>query len=61
MILKMVHSKPESTLFWYIDDLFIGNTKDIHEIAVLPKRGKHTLTVVDEYGNEAKRYFEISK
>jgi penicillin-binding protein 1C len=60
MILKMAHSKPESTLFWYIDDLFIGNTKDIHEIAVLPKQGKHTLTVVDEFGNEAKRYFEIS-
>ncbi|WP_299550762.1 penicillin-binding protein 1C [Seonamhaeicola sp.] len=60
MILKIAHSKPESTLFWYIDDTFIGNTKDTHELAVLPEQGKHTLTVVDEFGNEAKRYFEIS-
>ncbi|WP_406685212.1 penicillin-binding protein 1C [Seonamhaeicola sp. MEBiC1930] len=61
MILKMAHSKPESTLFWYINDTFIGNTKDIHEIAILPKQGKHSLTVVDEFGNEAKRHFEVSK
>ncbi|TWO33826.1 penicillin-binding protein 1C [Seonamhaeicola sediminis] len=61
MILKIAHSKPESTLFWYINETYIGNTKDIHEIAILPKQGKHTLTVVDEFGNEAKRYFEITK
>ncbi|WP_248724439.1 penicillin-binding protein 1C [Seonamhaeicola sp. ML3] len=61
MILKMAHSKPESTLFWYLNNIFIGSTKDIHEIAVLPKQGKHTLTVVDEFGNEAKQFFEVSK
>ncbi|RED48739.1 penicillin-binding protein 1C [Seonamhaeicola aphaedonensis] len=60
MILKIAHSKPESTLFWYLDEVFIGTTKDIHEMAVLPKQGQHTLTVVDEFGNEAKRFFEVS-
>ncbi len=61
MILKVAHSKPESTLFWYIDNYFIGSTKDIHEIATLPKQGKHILTVVDEFGNDAKRSFEVTK
>ncbi len=61
MILKMAHSKPESTLFWYMDNTFIGSTKDIHELAVLPKHGKHIITAVDEFGNEAKRYFEVSR
>ncbi len=61
MILKVAHSKPESTLFWYIDNHFIGSTKDIHEIATLPKQGKHILTVVDEFGNDAKRSFEVTK
>uniref|UniRef100_UPI0035671ED3 penicillin-binding protein 1C n=1 Tax=Seonamhaeicola sp. TaxID=1912245 RepID=UPI0035671ED3 len=60
LILKVAHSKPESTLFWYIDNYFIGSTKDIHELAILPKEGKHTLTVVDEFGNDAKCVFEIS-
>ena len=61
LILKIAHSKPESTVFWYIDDTFLGSTKDIHELAVIPKYGKHMITVVDEFGNEAKRSFEISK
>lgn len=60
LILKIAHSKPESTVFWYIDETFIGSTKDIHELGVQPKFGKHILTVVDEFGNEAKRWFEIS-
>ncbi|WP_298550357.1 penicillin-binding protein 1C [uncultured Algibacter sp.] len=60
LILKIAHSKPESTVFWYVDETFIGSTKDIHELAVKPKAGKHLITVVDEFGNEAKRKFEIS-
>ena len=60
LILKIAHSKPESTVFWYIDNTFIGNTKDIHELAVKPKRGKHIITIVDEFGNEVKRKFEVS-
>ncbi|WP_147677156.1 penicillin-binding protein 1C [Algibacter pacificus] len=60
LILKIAHSKPETTVFWYIDETYVGSTKDIHEMAVLPKIGKHIITVVDELGNEIKRRFEIS-
>jgi penicillin-binding protein 1C len=48
-------------VFWYLDETFIGSTKDIHEIAILPKQGKHIITVVDKLGNEAKRGFEVSE
>lgn len=61
LILKIAHSKPETTVFWYVDETFIGSTKDIHELAVKPKQGKHIITVVDTFGNEAKRKFEISE
>jgi penicillin-binding protein 1C len=60
LILKMAHSKPESTLFWYLNNRFLGSTKNIHEFAIKPKQGKHEITVVDEFGNEAKRLIEIS-
>ncbi|NMH88853.1 penicillin-binding protein 1C [Flavivirga algicola] len=60
LVLKMAHSKPESILFWYIDDTFIGSTKDIHDMAIKPKQGIHIITVVDEFGNEAKRKITIS-
>ncbi|PQV49455.1 penicillin-binding protein 1C [Jejuia pallidilutea] len=61
LILKIAHSKPESTVFWYVDETFMGSTKAIHELAIQPKVGKHIITVVDELGNEAKRWIEISK
>ncbi len=61
LILKIAHSKPETTLFWYLDDQFISSTKDIHELAIIPKQGRHSVTVVDEFGNEAKQYFKISE
>ena len=51
LILKIAHSKPESSVFWYLDETYVGTTRDIHELAILPEEGKHTITVVDEFGN----------
>ncbi len=61
LVLKIAHSKPETTVFWYVDETYVGSTKDIHELAIIPKEGKHLITVVDEFGNEAKRWIEISE
>ncbi|MGJ8591637.1 MAG: penicillin-binding protein 1C [Aquaticitalea sp.] len=61
LILKIAHSKPETLVYWYLDDTFLGTTKDIHEFAMQPTQGKHLLTVVDALGNEAKRWIEISE
>ncbi|MFD0834917.1 penicillin-binding protein 1C [Mariniflexile aquimaris] len=61
LILKIAHSKPDITLFWYLNEMFLGTTKDIHELAIIPKEGKHIITVVDEFGNEAKRRISITK
>ncbi|WP_452232762.1 penicillin-binding protein 1C [Lacinutrix sp. MEBiC02595] len=61
LVLKIAHSKPETTLFWYVDAVFVGTTKDIHDLAILPKVGKHVITVVDTFGNETKRQITISK
>ncbi|WP_179318602.1 penicillin-binding protein 1C [Winogradskyella helgolandensis] len=61
LILKVAHSKPELELYWYIDEHYIGNTKDIHDMAVLPSPGKHNITVIDELGNELKHRITISE
>lgn len=52
LVLKVAHSKPELRLYWYVDDVYVGQTKDIHDMAILPQQGEHTITVVDELGNE---------
>ena len=59
LILRVAHSKPETLVFWYLDDTYLGSTKDIHEFAMQPKQGKHVITVVDTFGNENKRWIEI--
>nr|WP_321233662.1 penicillin-binding protein 1C [uncultured Psychroserpens sp.] len=61
LVLKVAHSKPETNIYWYLDETYVGLTKDIHELAILPSTGKHLITVVDEFGNEAKRQISISE
>ncbi len=61
LVLKIAHSKPETTVFWYLDEMFIGSTKDIHELGVLPKIGAHTITVVDTFGNENKIHIIVRR
>ncbi|QWX83412.1 penicillin-binding protein 1C [Cellulophaga sp. HaHaR_3_176] len=53
LILKLAHAKPETKVFWYLDTTFIKETKDFHEIGLLPDVGSHIISVVDELGNEA--------
>lgn len=61
LILKVAHSKPELELYWYLDETYIGRTKDIHDKAVLPQSGRHSITVIDELGNELKHEITISQ
>lgn len=61
LVLKVAHSKPELKLYWYIDNQYVGSTKDIHDMAVLPREGDHLITVVDELGNELKHKITISE
>lgn len=60
LILKVAHSKPNTKLFWYLDHNFLGETSTIHNMAIQPKEGKYLITVTDEFGNEIKRFIEIS-
>lgn len=61
LILKVAHSKPETLVFWYLDERYLGSTKDLHEFAMKPSHGKHVITVVDAFGNESRRRIEISE
>ncbi len=61
VILKIAHTKPETRVFWYIDDKFIGSTKRFHELPIAPKIGEHIITVLDDQGNVLKRKIEIKE
>ncbi len=52
VVLKLAHAKPETEVYWYLDSKFISQTKDFHEIGLIPDLGRHKITVVDALGNE---------
>lgn len=49
----------QTTLFWHLDDQFIGQTQGKHELAVRPDIGHHTLTLVDGHGHRKVVIFEV--
>jgi len=50
VVFEAAHQFPFKRIFWHIDDRFVGMTKDIHKLSLLPADGEHVLTLVDEDG-----------
>ena len=59
VVFEAAHRKQSTTLFWHVDDDYVGSTKSIHEIGLDIKEGEHILTLVDELGNSITRKFTI--
>ncbi|WP_407946960.1 penicillin-binding protein 1C [Parabacteroides sp. PH5-16] len=58
-IFKAAHTRPEAVIYWHVDDVFLGETRDNHQIACRIDAGKHLLTLVDSWGNQRKIMFEV--
>lgn len=59
VVINLAHSISESTVFWHINDEYIGSTKYIHQITIMPPEGKHTITAVDSDGNSLSTSIEF--
>ena len=58
-IFKATHQDSKSTLYWHLDEKYIGATKDLHSMSIHAAPGKHTVTIVDQLGNSQSQVFEI--
>ena len=58
-VFEAVHRKPESRIFWHLDDQYLGETKNFHLMSLSPSIGHHRITLVDEEGNRVERSFEV--
>jgi penicillin-binding protein 1C len=61
MICNAAHRQPGMKIFWHLDDQYVGETKDFHQVALNPPPGKHILTLVDGNGNTISIAFEVLK
>ncbi len=55
-IFEIAHKKSDTEVFWYLDNEFLGATKNFHELAISGKKGKRLITAVDEDGNDVRIY-----
>ncbi len=55
--LSVAHREPDRKVYWYLDDVYLGETVSKHKMAVRFSAGKHVLEVVDEFGQRSKRSF----
>lgn len=58
-VFEAVHRQPDTTLYWHLDDEFLGTTRTFHQQAVLVGPGRHRVILVDETGNRLERHFEV--
>ena len=58
-VFEVTHRSSSTRIYWHLDDEYIGETKEIHQLALNPPTGKHKLTVIDENGITASVKFEV--
>lgn len=58
-IFKAAHARSGATIYWHLDDTYLGETTDNHQIACSPDPGKHLLVLIDNLGNQRKILFEV--
>ena len=58
-VFEIAHRHPETTVFWYLDDRFLGTTTHFHQKALRPSLGEHTLSLVDADGVKIKQQITI--
>lgn len=58
-VFEAAHRNRFTKIYWHLDDVFVGETQDIHQIEINPSLGKHRLTIIDEQGVSTSVTFEV--
>jgi penicillin-binding protein 1C len=48
-------------LYWHLDGFYMGYTRFNHQMGIQAEAGEHRVSIVDEKGNSAERFFEFSE
>jgi penicillin-binding protein 1C len=59
IVCSAAHRDDGAELYWHLDGVYLGATAGIHQMAIAPPPGEHTLTVVDSNGEFAQRKFKV--
>ncbi|MBR4629111.1 MAG: penicillin-binding protein 1C [Treponema sp.] len=59
MVMQAACRDMNKTVYWDLDGEFLGTTQEIHDLAITPKPGNHTLTLSDSTGTVVTRKFTV--
>jgi penicillin-binding protein 1C len=59
VIFELTHRTPSATIFWYLDNQYIGKTTDFHQVNIRTAAGWHRMTVTDMDGNQLVKRFQV--
>lgn len=50
IVFNLAHTDPSTEVYWHLDDSYVGATRYVHQMTLIPEHGHHTVTVVDVDG-----------
>ena len=56
---EAAHREVATVIYWHLDEEYLGETRELHQMALAPTPGSHTLTLVDENGEILVREFAV--
>lgn len=58
-VFEVAHRNPAATIYWHLNEEYIGSTVNKHQLALSPPKGHHKLHLVDDQGRELMLAFEV--
>ena len=58
-IFKAAHARRDAILYWHLDEIYLEETYETHQISCQVASGKHILTLIDDEGNQKKIQFYV--
>jgi len=55
VVFEIAHRYSQKKIFWHLDNIFLGETKNIHQMEVFANAGEHVISAVDEDGNTIRK------
>ena len=59
VVLKLAHRQANATVYWYLDDTYMGKTGDFHELVLDIEPGEYLLTAMDGQGNRIQQNLQV--
>lgn len=60
VVFTLAHRDPSTTVYWHLDDRYVGETSIRHTMTLIPSPGPHSVTAVDLAGNSVSVSFTVA-